>query len=197
MNINFKRGFTLMNRSSVRSESAFTLIELLIVIAILGVLATVVIVAINPLQNLAKTRDAGRLNGVGQIGHAMEAYATNNNGVYVPESANWIGGGAAGTVNLVNAGEINAVPARITNSLTAYCTNSFPQNGFCYNATSAAGAGPIVIYSRLEANANISRCAAGQWAYAVYSSADGRAGIVCRASGAAQEPVAGTQTFLP
>lgn len=36
----------------------FTLIELLIVMAILGVLAVVVLVAINPVQQLARTRDA-------------------------------------------------------------------------------------------------------------------------------------------
>ncbi len=181
------------------SQKGFTLIELLIVIAILGVLATVVIVAINPLQNLAKTRDSGRLNSVGQLGHAMEAFATANNGAFVPESSNWIGGGAAGTVNLVNAGEINSIPAAIAYNISGIsaCTNSFPQNGVCYNASSAAGAAPMVVYARLEATATISRCAATQWAYAAYSTADGRAGIVCRDSGAANEPVPGNQTFLP
>ena len=52
----------------------FTLIELLIVIAILGVLAVVVLVAINPVQQLARTRDAGRKSSVAQIGHAVAAY---------------------------------------------------------------------------------------------------------------------------
>jgi prepilin-type N-terminal cleavage/methylation domain-containing protein len=182
------------------ARSGFTLIELLIVIAILGVLATVVLIAINPLQNLAKARDSGRQSTVGQLGHALEAYATSNNGNYIPESANWISGGAAGTVNLVNAGEISTVPGLVAYSISGIsaCSGSFPQNGICYNATTAAGGGPVVVYARLEANASNSRCAAATPnAYAVYSSADGRAGIVCRAAGAANEPAPGSQTFLP
>lgn len=171
-------------------ERGFTLIELLIVIAVLGVLATVVIVAINPLENLAKTRDAGRLNSVGQLGHALEAFATNSNGVYVAESNTWM-------ADLVTAGEINTAPARINNSINAYCSNANQQNGVCYNATTNAGGAPIVVYSRLESKSNVSRCNAGQWAYAVYSSADGRAGVVCRNSGAANEPGPGSQTYLP
>lgn len=174
------------------TQKGFTLIELLIVIAVLGVLATVVIVAINPLQNLAKTRDSGRLNTVGQLGHALDAYATNNNGQYVAESATWI-------TTLVTAGEINTVPSAIAYSISgiAACSNSFPQNNVCYNASAATGTAPMVVYARLEAAANNSRCATGEVAYAVYSSANGRAGVVCRDSGAANEPVPGSQTFLP
>lgn len=178
-----------MRRST---NKGFTLIELLIVIAILGVLATVVIVAINPLQNLARTRDSGRLSTVAQLGHALEAYATNNAGTYVAEGNTWIS-------TLVTAGEVNVVPQSIAYSITGIsaCSNSYPQNGICYNATTAAGGAPVVVYSRLEANSNIGRCASGESAYAVYSTQDGRAGIVCRTAGAANEPVPGSQTFLP
>ena len=173
-------------------QKGFTLIELLIVIAILGVLATVVLVAINPLQNLAKTRDAGRLNTVGQLGHALEAYATTNSGIYVPSgSTTWM-------ATLVTAGEINVAPGQITNSLSAYCTPvGSNQNGICYTATTpATGVGPVVVYSRLEALSNTGTAKCGvstQWAYAVYSSADGQAGIVCTAASAV--PVPGNQTF--
>ncbi len=173
-------------------QSGFTLIELLIVIAILGVLATVIVISVNPLQNLAKTRDSGRLSAVAQLGHSLEAVSTANNGSYIAESATWIS-------TLVTLGEINAVPAAIAYSISGIsaCSNSFPQNGVCYNASSAAGAAPAVVYARLEGSATIGRCAAGEWAYAVYSTADGRAGMVCRSSGVANEPVPGTQTFLP
>lgn len=170
-------------------KKGFTLIELLIVIAILGTLAVVILLALNPVQQLARTRDSGRISAVTQLGHAVEAYATSNNGVYVPENATWI-------TTLVTAGEIATVPAAITYSIAGItaCTNN-AQNTICYNATTAAGGAPIVVYSRLEGAANNSRCAAATPnAYAVYSTADGRGGIVCRA---AAEPVPGVQTFLP
>jgi prepilin-type N-terminal cleavage/methylation domain-containing protein len=170
-------------------QGAFTLIELLIVIAILGVLAVVVLLALNPVQQLARTRDSGRISAVTQLGHALEAYATSNNGNYVTENLTWI-------TTLVNAGEIATVPAAITYSIpnTGNCgTNQ--QNGICYNAQTAAGGAPIVVYARLEGAANNSRCPANQQAHAVYSTADGRGGIVCRAAG--NEPAPGNQTFLP
>ena len=174
-------------------KRGFTLIELLIVIAILGTLAVVVLLALNPIQQLARARDAGRVSAITQLGHSLEAYATSNNGTYVPESATWI-------TTLVTAGEIQVVPAAITYSIAgmAACSNSFPQNSVCYNATAAAGTAPAVVYARLESQSQNSRCAAATpAAYAVYSTADGRGGIVCRAAGAANEPVPGVQVFLP
>jgi len=54
----------------------FTLIELLIVLAILGVLAVVVLIAINPTQQLAKGRDTGRKSSVTQLGRELASYFT-------------------------------------------------------------------------------------------------------------------------
>jgi len=169
-------------------KKGFTLIELLIVITILGVLAVVVIVALNPLEQLAKTRDSGRLSTVSQLGHDLEAYAINNNSTYVTPNATWI-------ATLVTAGEIGVIPSSVAYGTNAASCTTNVQNTYCYNS-GAAGAAPMIVYARLEAKANTSRCAAATpQAYAVYSSADGRAGIVCRAAGA--EPVTGAQTFLP
>lgn len=56
----------------------FTLIELLIVIAVIGVLAAVVLIAINPVRRLAQARDAGRKSDVGQIATASQAYYVTN-----------------------------------------------------------------------------------------------------------------------
>ncbi len=54
------------------------MIELLVVIAIIGVLAGVVMVAINPATRMAEARDSGRKSDVGQVATAMEAYYTRN-----------------------------------------------------------------------------------------------------------------------
>lgn len=181
---------------TARKNLGFTLIELLLVIGILGLLIVVILVAINPVQNLAKTRDAGRVSSVNQLGHASEAYAASHTGNYVNAAAtgctgtNWVG-------CLVDAGEISITPAPVNYSIsgTSACTaggaGSQVVNGWCYK-TLAAGAtnnGPIIAYARLESKSKISLCPAPATdaAWVVYSSADGRGGTVCTA-GAATEP---------
>lgn len=60
----------------MKSKLGFTLIELLVVIAIVGVLAAVVLVAINPARRLAQARDAGRKSDLSQLATAAQAYFT-------------------------------------------------------------------------------------------------------------------------
>ena len=52
-------------------QKAFTLIELLIVIGILAVLATTVLLVINPAQMVKQSRDANRITEINQINKAM------------------------------------------------------------------------------------------------------------------------------
>ena len=60
-----------------RHTSGFTLIELLVVIAIIGLLASVVLLALNSAR--AKSRDAKRLADVRQLASAMELYFNDKN----------------------------------------------------------------------------------------------------------------------
>jgi len=53
-------------------NKGFTLIELLVVIAILGILATLVVLAINPAEAQRKGRDATRLSDVATIRKAID-----------------------------------------------------------------------------------------------------------------------------
>ena len=55
-------------------KRAFTLVELLVVIAILAVLTGIVVVAINPQKQLAKSRDTRRIADVGVLVTAIQEY---------------------------------------------------------------------------------------------------------------------------
>lgn len=59
------------SHKSLSSQKAFTLIELLIVIGILAILATIVLLVINPAQLIKQTRDANRLTELNQIDKAL------------------------------------------------------------------------------------------------------------------------------
>jgi prepilin-type N-terminal cleavage/methylation domain-containing protein len=63
------------------SKQGFTLIEILVVIAIIGILASVALVGLGPVQK--KGRDARRISDLRQIQTALELYFTKN-GSYPP-----------------------------------------------------------------------------------------------------------------
>ncbi len=57
-------------------QQGFTLIELLVVIAIIGVLAAIVLIAINPLEQINRGIDASAKNNVSSVGNSAQAYYT-------------------------------------------------------------------------------------------------------------------------
>jgi prepilin-type N-terminal cleavage/methylation domain-containing protein len=63
-----------------KNEKGFTLIELLVVIAIIGLLASVVLLALNSAR--AKSRDAKRLADVRQLASALELYFNDSQDGY-------------------------------------------------------------------------------------------------------------------
>ena len=74
------KGFILMNLRSARSESAFTLIELLMVVVIIAILASVVFVSLNPVQRYADARNSRRWSDVNSLLTAIHEYVVDNNG---------------------------------------------------------------------------------------------------------------------
>jgi len=73
--------FLTTNYQLLTTSSGFTLIELLIVMAVLGVLASVVIVQIGPASQ-QRARDTIRRNDIKQYQTALEIYANKSDGDY-------------------------------------------------------------------------------------------------------------------
>ena len=64
----------------------FTLIELLVAIAVLGVVASALFAAINPVKRINQANDARRKTDLAQIQRALEQFYQDNNGKYPPNS---------------------------------------------------------------------------------------------------------------
>lgn len=78
-----------VKRYSLYANSGFTLVELLIVVVLIGILAAMVIVFINPVAQFQKARDAQRKSDLSQIQKVLEAYY-DDNGKYPPTSGSGI-----------------------------------------------------------------------------------------------------------
>lgn len=73
------KGWALMLKIN-KNAHGFTLIEVLLVVAIISILAGIVILAINPSRQLAKSKDSQRSADVNTILNAVYQYALDNNG---------------------------------------------------------------------------------------------------------------------
>lgn len=90
---------------TLHNKKGFTLVEVLIVIAVVGILASVVLVGLGPIQR--QGRDARRLSDLRQVQTGLELYYSRN-GSY-PNVNTWadlttqlITGGAGGNVGVSN-----------------------------------------------------------------------------------------------
>jgi len=75
------------------SKFGFTLIELLIVIAIIGIMATALIVGINPADKIKTANDSKVQADISQIATAEETYAVSKNGFYATTQAYLVAAG--------------------------------------------------------------------------------------------------------
>jgi prepilin-type N-terminal cleavage/methylation domain-containing protein len=175
-----------------KTNLAFTLIELLIVISILGILAVVVLVLINPAERFAQTRDTGRISSVAQLGRAINQYFIVHDETY-PQPSTW-------SQDLTGTGDIKNFPSGVEyviNSVTPCTTNASPsgQETFCYDLDTSINNLGGVVFAKLESGRQVSRCSLIGDTYVIYSTADGKTGIIC-SNGEPSPWEAGSMVYL-
>lgn len=108
-----------------RKNKGFTLVELLVVVAIIGLLASIVLVSLNTARQ--KARDTRRLGDLRQVAIALELYYDNNNNAYPTvigcTTANWTG---TMSTALEGGGYMTEVPVDPINNATYFYAYSSP-----------------------------------------------------------------------
>lgn len=169
-----------MKLSLPTNQKGFTLVELLVVIAVLGVLAAGVLVAINPLEQLARGRDVSKKSAITELGRSLNTYITTQNSL--PD-----GDDGFATV-LQTAGEIKVVPENPANvgcSVGTQTALTGHQGGYCYVKDANNN---FAVYAAAESKSEElvagggAECTGSAVPYIVYSSMEGRTGLICATS---------------
>jgi prepilin-type N-terminal cleavage/methylation domain-containing protein len=115
-------------------KKGFTLIELLVVVAIIGLLATMSIVALNSAR--ARARDAKRVADIKQIQTALELYY-NDKGVY-PDTITF--GGTLASSSIVYMNNVPTAPTPADGTCSTGNTYAYAQTTDSYTLKYCVGA---------------------------------------------------------
>lgn len=132
-----------------KTTNGFTLIELLVVIAVLGILAAVVLVAIDPRERINEANDAGSKNDISQVATALEACFTNNSGSYA----------TCTLANLQSSGYLKRQPSGITIRYTGGTAALVAKQLNAATATCSTGTGTKYWVYRTSTGGSLIECA--------------------------------------
>jgi prepilin-type N-terminal cleavage/methylation domain-containing protein len=146
-----------------QNQKGFTLLEVLLVVAIIAILAGIVIIAINPGKQLADSRDAQRQADVTTTLNAIYQYTIDNNGVMpttLPATATEIckTGTAPATCTSSSFIDLSVVTAsgKYVASFPTDPQNASGSNGTGYKVLKDATTGRITVSAPKAENKTIS-----------------------------------------
>ncbi len=97
-----------------RASKGFTLIELLIVIGIIGILAAIVLVAVDPAKRLKQSRNARRFAETNAILNAILNYTVDYKGTLPSALTSATGAGVPFVIGSGGAASLTACPSSLT-----------------------------------------------------------------------------------
>ena len=106
----------------MRKQKGFTLVEMLVVIAIIAILAGAVLLAINPAATMQKSRDTTRMNDLDSLRNAITLALTENE-IMFPDtgaSGNSSGGASTQSADGTNGYITYDIPTGKTGGLAKY-----------------------------------------------------------------------------